>query len=303
MKSAASYISSFIVTLLLVFTLTASIGCITTDKFATEQNFINLTEKKEISSVVHKELEKYFTEKYADTGIPVEVYMNSISEEYLRMVIKNRIDYGFTELNGGDSRKFADIPVNTDLDNSITAYFEEYAKNTNYEIKDENDPYYGKLAAAKKNARTAIEEYCDVFKFNALIKHGIIKKVKPLFNRLDIIKIMCIGASAFLALVLLICNFKRIRDAFYWIGTGSLCAGVLGCIPCIYLLNTDYFSSFTIKQSQIYISYTTAMKSFTENVLFAFIGLIVAAGAVYILYGIISAFSKKKSSDKTNVKS
>ncbi len=297
MKSKASYISSFITTLLLVFTLIASVGCITADKFATEQNFINLTEKKEISSIVHKELEKYFTEKYADTGIPVEVYMNSISEEYLRMVIKNRIDYGFAKLNGDDSKKHTDVPVNTDLDNSITTYFEEYAKSTNYEIKDENDPYYGKLAAAKKNAQAALEEYCDVFKFNALIKHGIISKVKPVFIKLDIIKIICIGTSAFLAILLLVCNFKRVRDALYWVGTGSICAGVLGCIPCIYLLNTDYFSSFTIKQPQIYISYTTALSSFTESVLFAFIMLITAAVAVYFLYGIISVFTKEKSSE------
>ena len=303
MKSKGSYISSFIITLILVFTLIASVGCITADKFASSQNLLKLTEEKEINNVVHKELEKYFSEKYADTGIPVEVHMKSINQEYLSMVIKNRIDYGFAKLNGGDSKKFANIPVNTALDKSITTYFEEYAKSTNYEIKDGNDPYYEKLAAAKNNAHAAIEEYCDVYKFNALIKHGIISKIKPIFIKLDTIKTICICASAFLAVLLLICNFKRVKDTLYWIGTGSMCAGVLGCIPCIYLLNTNYFSSFTIKQPQIYISYTTAMRSFTESVLFSFIMLITAAVVVYVLYGIISAFSKEKSSEKANTKS
>ena len=94
MKSKGSYISSFIITLIFVFTLIASVGCITADKFASSQNLLKLTEEKEINNVVHKELEKYFSEKYADTGIPVEVHMKSINQEYLSMVIKNRIDYG-----------------------------------------------------------------------------------------------------------------------------------------------------------------------------------------------------------------
>lgn len=297
MRSAGSYISSFIVTLLLVFTLIASAGCITAERFATKENLINLTEEKDISNIVHKELNKYFSEKYAETGIPADVYMEHITVEYLQSVINDKIDYGFTALNGGDTSGFAEIPQNTALDESIKSYFEEYAETTGYEIKDENDKYYTKLANAKKKAYSAIEEYCDVYKFNALVKHGIIPKVKPLYAKLPIIKIVCLGASAFFALVLLICNFKKIKDALYWIGTAALSAGTLGCIPCIYLLNTDYFSAFSIKQAQIYTSYTSAMKEVTENLLTACVLLIISALVLYILYGIISAFCRK--SDKT----
>ncbi|MBR6580220.1 MAG: hypothetical protein IKK66_02885 [Ruminococcus sp.] len=303
MRSTGSYISSFIVTLLLVFTLIASAGCITADKFATKENLINLTEEKDISSIVHKELNKYFTEKYAETGIPADVYMKHISVDYLQSVVNDKIDYGFTALNGGDTSGFAEIPQNTDLDESIKAYFEEYAKTTGYEIKDENDKYYTKLANVNKKAYSAIEEYCDVYKFNALVKHGIIKKVKPLYAKLPIIKIVCLGASAFLALVLLICNFKRIKDALYWIGTAAVSAGILGCIPCIYLLNTDYFAAFSIKQAQIYTSYTTAMKTFTEDFLTACIILVIAALILYVLYGIFSALcGKSRINDKTSEK-
>lgn len=302
MRNAGSYISSFIVTLLLVFTLIASAGCITAERFATKENIINLTEEKELSSIVHKELNRYFTEKYAETGIPADVYMDNISEDYLQSVINHKIDYGFTALNGGNTSGFAGIPQNPALESSINSYFEEYAESTEYEIKDENDKYYTKLADAKKKAYSAIEEYCDVYKFNALVKHGIIKKVKPLYIRIPMIKIVCLGASAFLALVLLICNFKRIKDALYWIGTSAISAGILGCIPCIYLLNTDYFSAFSIKQAQIYTSYTTAMKTFTENFLKVCIILIISALVLYIIYGIISALCAKSKSSETEAK-
>ena len=59
MKSKGLYISSFIVSLLLVFSLLASMGCLTAKKFATADNLIKLTEQKNLSSVVNKELEKY----------------------------------------------------------------------------------------------------------------------------------------------------------------------------------------------------------------------------------------------------
>ncbi len=296
MKNAASYISSFVFALLFVFSLIASAGCLTVEKFASKESLIRLTEENNISSIVYKEIEKHFTEKYADTGIPADVYMNALSEEYLQTVINHKIDYGFTALNRGDTPGSAEIPVNSALENSITSYYEEYAENTDYKIKDENDPYYAKLADAKKKANSAIEEFCDVFKFNALVKHGIIKKAKPLYVRLPMIRTICLGVSAFLALILLVCNFKRIKDSLYWIGTGAFCAGILGGIPCIYLLNTDYFSSFTIKQAQIYTSYTSAMITFTKNLLTACIILIIAAVILYILYGICSAMTAKNDS-------
>lgn len=303
MKSKGSYISSFIVTLLLVFCLIASIGCLTVKKFGTADNLIKLTEQKNLSSVVSKELEKYFTERYADTGIPADVYMKNISDEYLKMVISEKIYYGFAVLNGENEKMHEGIPVNTALENNITGYYVNYAAETDYEIKDENDPFYKKLAKSLNEAKQVIEEYCDVYKFNALVNHGILKKVKPIYAMLPTLSIICIGASAFLALLLLVCNFKRIKDALYWLGTAFLCSGIFGLIPCIYLLSTDYFAAFSIKQAQIFTAYTTAMETFTNAFMKNSIVLIIAAVLFYIIFGICSAFgskSEKEAVEKTD---
>ena len=302
MKSKGSYISSFIVTLLLVFSVLASVGCLTVKKFVTADNLIKLTEQKNLSSIVSKELEKYFTEKYADTGIPAEIYMNNISDEYLKMTISQKIYYGFAVLNGANEKMYESIPANTDLEKSITEYYETYADETDYEIKDENDPYYQKLAKSKNDAFKVIEEYCDVYKLNALVNHGILKKVHPIYIKLPTLSIICLGASAFLALLLLVCNFKRIKDALYWIGTALLCSGVFGAVPCIYLLKTDYFSAFSIKQPQIYTAYTTSMEVFTENFMKNSVMLIAAAVLIYIVFSVCSAVSgksKKAEPDKS----
>ena len=305
MKSKGSYISSFIVTLLLVFSLLASIGCLTAKKFATADNLIKLTEQKNLSSVVNKELEKYFTEKYADTGIPAEIYMKNISDEYLKMAISEKIYYGFAVLNGENEKMHQGIPANTDLEKSITEYYENYADETDYEIKDENDPYYQKLAKSKNEAFKVIEEYCDVYKLNALVNHGILKKVKPIYVKLPTLSIICLGASAFLALLLLVCNFKRTKDALYWLGTAFLCSGIFGLIPCLYLLKSNYFAAFSIKQAQIFTAYTTAMETFTQAFMKSSIILIAAAVLFYIIFSICSAFSAKsedKAADKTDEK-
>lgn len=305
MKSKGSYISSFIVTLLLVFSLLASIGCLTAKKFATADNLIKLTEQKNLSSVVNKELEKYFTEKYADTGIPAEIYMKNISDEYLKMAISEKIYYGFAVLNGENEKMHQGIPANTDLEKSITEYYENYADETDYEIKDENDPYYQKLAKSKNEAFKVIEEYCDVYKLNSLVNHGILKKVKPIYVKLPTLSISCLGASAFLALLLLVCNFKRLKDALYWLGTAFLCSGIFGLIPCLYLLKSNYFAAFSIKQAQIFTAYTTAMETFTQAFMKSSIILIAAAVLFYIIFSICSAFSAKsedKAADKTDEK-
>ncbi len=300
MKSKGSYISSFIVTLLLVFSLLASMGCLTAKKFATADNLIKLTEQKNLSSVVNKELEKYFTEKYADTGIPAEIYMKNISDEYLKMAINKKINYGFAVLLGENVKMPEGIPANTDLEKSITEYYENYADETDYEIKDENDPYYQKLAKSKNEAFKVIEEYCDVYKLNALVNHGILKKVKPIYAKLPTLSIICLGASAFLALLLLVCNFKRTKDALYWIATALLCSGIFAVIPCVYLLSTDYFSAFSIKQPQIYTAYTTAMKLFTENFMKNSILLIATAVLFYIVFSVCSAVSGKSAKGKAD---
>lgn len=298
MKSSGSYIASFIVSVLLVFSLIGSAGCIVAESFTAPEKLIELTEEKEISGLVHNELEKYFKEKYAVTGIPADIYMDALDEEFLQDVINRKITYGFSALN--DSNAVYTPQSMTELENNITDFYSEYAKSIEYEIKDSDDKYYEKLSISKEKAVDAVEEYCDVYKFTSLEKHGVLSKIRPLYTRLPILKIICLGASAFLALLLVVFNFKAIRSVLYWLGAAMLSAGILGAVPCIYLINTDYFSAFTIKQTQIYTAYTSAMRTATDRFLMMSCIMAGAALIMFVLYGICSAVSGKTSeSEKT----
>ncbi len=291
MKSAGAYISSFIASILLIFTLIGSVGFIAADKFLKEENLIELTEEKEVSGLVYKELDKFFSEQYAVTGIPANIYMDALNEEYLKKLINEKIKYGFMHLQNADylSPEFS----NEKLETSITDFYKEYAKSIDYEIKNENDPYYAKLRATKENAYKIIWQYCDVYKFTSLKEHGVLGKISPLYTQLPTFKIICIGASAILALILVLCNLKNTKDALYWLGASAFSAGILAGVPCIYLINTDYFSAFTIKQSQIYTSYTSAMRSFTNSFLIFCCLLAALAVISFTSYGIISSLSGK----------
>lgn len=297
MKNAGSYISSFIVSILLVFALIGSAGCIAADNFFTEKRLTELTEENDVSGLVYKELDKFFSEQYAVTGIPANVYMDAVDEVYLKGIISENIKFGFMRLGNNDylSSEFS----NEKLETSITDFYKEYAQSINYEIKNENDPYYAKLKSAKEAAYKVIRQYCDVYKFTSLDEHGVLKKISPIYSNLTTMKILCIGASAILALILVVCNFKRTKDTLYWLGASALSAGLLGGVPCIYLINTDYFSAFTIKQSQIYTAYTSAMRSFTGSFLTACCILAISAAVLFVIYGIFSALSGK-SENKTD---
>lgn len=300
MKSAGSYIGSFIISILLIFTLIGSAVCVIADSFMTPDNMIKITEEKNVSKLVYDELEKYFKERSAVTGIPADIYMDNINEDYLRSLIQRSIRNGFSEM----SNKFAaetaydKAPEETNLENDLHKYFKEYAQSVGYVIKDTDDPYFVKLKNMQENAESTINEYCDVFKLTALSKHGILSKVKPVFDNLSTIKILCLGASAFLALMMLVFNFKAVKDVLYWVGSCGISAGILGVIPCLYLLKTDYFAAFTIKQAQIYTAYTSALISFTEKIMSSFV-IIAGIGIVFIvLYIICSAISNKTAKDE-----
>jgi len=55
----------------------------------------------------------------------------------------------------------------------------------------------------------------------------------------------------------------------------------------VYLIRSQYFDAFTIKQPQVFTAFTSAMYSLTEYLLKAEIGVIAVGILLTFLYGII----------------
>lgn len=287
MKRPFSYVTSFFVSVLLVFSLTAAVLCLTAKRTASESCLIRLTEDKNISGLVYDELERYFMDKSHTADIPADVYMNAIDEDYISSIISSKISGGFAALNGDDYT--APDFTNSKMENKLTRYFSEYAQSIGYE-KDEK--YEKKLSKAISDAYSIIGEYCDVFKFGAMGKHGVLNKVSPLYTRLGLFLTLSAAAAVIFAALLTLINVKSISASLYWIGASALVSGILGAVPCGYLLASDYFSSFTIKQAQIYTAYTGMMNLVTQDLLTAFIITAVSGAVCLTVYTVICRIRK-----------
>lgn len=300
MKKTGSYIASFILSILFIFTLIAAVGTLTVNKFLNADSMIALAKEKNCSTLVHNSLEKYFSERYSTSGIPADVYMDALDEEYLQNVINIRIKLGFDSLRNGDTiHDHSTDPtyiLNSDLEQSISKFYNDYAESINYEKDAKFDE---KLSSAKKSAYKIIMEYCDIFKFNSLSAHGVLQKLKPVYSRLPLLTVISVSASAFLALLLLLVNLKEKRSALYWLGISALISGAMGAVPCIYLISSSYFNSFTIKQPQIYTAYTSAMNLGTEKFMINSIIAACCGIVLVILYAIISKSKAKSEKDNS----
>lgn len=288
MKNAVSYVFSFIVSILLVFLTLASLICLTVRSYANPENKIKqIVQEENISHVVYTELEKYYSEKYNTTGIPADVYMNAIDEEYLNNLIINKISEFFAYLN---LELFEALdPRNEKLDMALSSFYSDYADS----IGAEKDAKYDeKLSDAKANAYKVIEDYCDVYKFKAMENHGILNKLIPVYKKLPMITGISLIAVAVLLLILFLVNLKSKSAFLYWSGISAVISGIIGAVPCIWLTATDFFSAFTIKQAHIYTAYTSTMTAVTQSFMTASIVTASVGVVLVIIYAVLDRLLK-----------
>lgn len=286
MKSIVSYIGSFILSILLIFSIIASIGVTVVNAFANPDKLYHIAQEKNLSHVVYTELEKYYSQRYNTTGIPADVYMNAISEDYLDKSIYLKITDSFhvIENNQNQDTTIFGLTNEKSIEMALNNFYNDYADSIN---APKDAKYDEKLSEAKANAYKVIMEYCDVFKFDSMYSHGILKKIAPLYAKLPTLTLIAYGSAIFLMLLILLMNIKSTSTSLYWIGISSLIAGIMGVLPCLYLKATDYFSAFTIKQPQIYTAYTTVMNKITENFLIISLIFLISGIIFTVIYAVL----------------
>lgn len=275
MKSGKNYVISIFASVILVFVLILSAGMITVNKVASPDYLKELSSKNNIAASVQTQLENYFGDKYNETGVPSEVYTKELTIDYIRSVVDGIIDTGFAEMNSGTKQDYS-VPVNKELENSITSFFDNYADSIDYE-KDDN--YYKKLDDTIESAYKVIGDNCDVYKFGTMSREGILNKTGVLYRQLDKIEIAVGAALLLMIIILFIINLKSKKDSLYWIGISGIVSGVIGIVPSIYLIAAKYFDAFTIKQPLIFKSFTTLMYN-TVNMFMIIEIIILVVGAI-----------------------
>lgn len=291
MRKSVSFIISAIISILLVFLIIGETAVRCAVSFSDEKWIIEIIDEKEISTKVKKSLEKNFNDKYNSTEIPADVYMNSLSNEWVSNTVHGYISNGMNYLSGkNDVYKF--VPDFTSLNKNIENFFIEYAEANNFE---KDSVFEKKVASTQKNAVSTIKNYCDVAKMDKLYSEGILPQARKyvIFVNKPIIEISVIALLIILIAILIILNRKNIELIFYWAGSILIVSSAILLIPTIYLKATRYFDAFVIKQEQIYITFTSLMYKAVDTVFTAAV-VYAIAGIVFIAVNGIISLKKNK---------
>lgn len=283
MKRLSTYIPSLIISIALVLLTICSMGIIIIDINVNAKRTITLSEKKDIAAKTVPQLERKFKDLSGASGIPAETYTNALNEEYIQSVINIYINEGYNALKSG-KKLSPEIPENAEMNKSIDDFFNKAADETGYE---KNEDFYKKLENTKENAYKLISEECDIYKFSALEKHGVLKPASKVYKMRPLLTFASIGGVILLTFFLIFFNRKEKKTIFYWTGITAIIAGAIGMLPSIYLLSTKYFNAFSIKQPQIFTAYTGGMFKLTEAFMAASIAVCAAGIAMIVLYTVL----------------
>lgn len=283
------YIGRIILTILLAFSVAGYIGLSAAGTLFNEDIYIDIINEEDLAGKAQTALQKDFQAEYNTTMIPAEVYMDAITPEWTVKTMCETAQTAVAYITNGDLAYETDY---TALEESITAYFHEYAESIDYEPDEVFDE---KLAETIKNAEAKIDSRLDAFYMQALKDNGILEKVRGISFYLVIAAWALAGISVLLAAVLVLLDRNNGWRRLYFSGTGLFAGGALMTIPAAYLLFSDIISSFSIKDPVIYPAITGVMETaahslFTKAVFFAAMGL--------VLIGVTVAFNRKKTTEE-----
>lgn len=283
------YIGRIILTILLAFSVAGYIGLSAAGTLFNEDIYIDIINEEDLAGKAQTALQKDFQAEYNTTMIPPEVYMDAITPEWTVKTMCETAQTAVAYITNADLAYETDY---TALEESITAYFHEYAESIDYEP---DEVFEEKLAETIENAEAKINSRLDAFYMQALKDNGILEKVRGISFYLVIAAWALAGISVLLAAVLVLLDRNNGWRRLYFSGTGLFAGGALMTIPGAYLLFSDIISSFSIKDPVIYPAITGVMETaahslFTKAVFFAAMGL--------VLIGVTVAFNRKKTTEE-----
>ncbi|MBR4555152.1 MAG: hypothetical protein IKO27_06105 [Ruminococcus sp.] len=209
--------------------------------------------EKGVTDSIYNELCVYFKSLSNATGIPPEVFTDTLDKDELYStsykLLNECLDY-FTDKSAPKPKVNYDY---TALEDSITNYIAKHAE----EHGIPKDKEYEKLLNNTISiAKAQIEARFDVmmlYKLSGSDFASGIHKYSGLF-RLGIF--IFLGIVLVLVICMAVIDRHHPRDYPYWAGLILTVSAGFWLIPCIYLKATDYFGSFFIKNAYIHKTVT-----------------------------------------------
>ncbi|MCD7799914.1 MAG: hypothetical protein LUG94_01735 [Ruminococcus sp.] len=289
MQNKKMYFSCVILSIVMVFLIIAlHILLLFKYEVMSGNAFSKAIDSENIPSVVYNYLNDYFEEQYNSTGIPTDIYMQSLTEDDISNIVNNSVNNALEYMSNKDDSFNIDYDF-SNLETSLNDFFVEYAQSIDY---PQDDEFYSKVESTTNNAISVIKEKCDVFKFSTINDTGLFDNVRKYYHYIDYVQYALIGAIIILILILILLNRKYILDCIYWLCNSISISSILMLIPCIYIKSTDYFSSFSIKTAGTYNAVTGLLNGLTDT----YITTLIITLAIGLIGVVITLVTLKKRS-------
>ncbi|MBR1529954.1 MAG: hypothetical protein IJ642_11750 [Oscillospiraceae bacterium] len=285
------YFPKIILTFLLIFLLIGTeLSILIQHKALTYQTFETIVSQQALDEKSYSALETYFNSRANSTGIPADVYLNAVTQEDMKQAILSSVSEAVEHMHSHIGDGFVISMDFTELEKSVTEFFNQYADQNGYE-KDE--VFNQKVQANIQEAETKILYTADTFKFQTIYEHGwfdTIRKFLDIFR--TVMTVLCICTAVILILLILCCK-GNFSELLYWLGLSELISGLLISVPCLYLLKSNYFSAFVVKDIQIYAAVTGYLNYITNRISIAFMITGITGIIFLILFPVIQKSSNK----------
>lgn len=218
----------------------------------------------DVAGAIYDDLNTYFEQFSAPTGIPKECFTDSLDKTKLSeaayALLTDSLAY-LTDPNAPTPTVKYDF---TQLENDITEYVEQYSEENGIE---KNDEYYKLIEQTISTAETQIESRLDVMMLHTLSQSKFASGMHKYARLIDLA--MIISAVLLAALVAAMCFVDRRhpRDYTYWFGTILFCSSAILLIPAAYVNKIGYFDSFFMKSEHIYRTVTGLFNTTLERVI------------------------------------
>lgn len=252
--------------------------------------FETVAETQQLDEKAWSALESYFQSRSNSTGIPAEVFLDSITKEQLRQGTLDSVSSALSYLKNKSDTYQLQMDF-TELENAIAAFFENYADENHVE---KDAVYEQKVASTIAEAEKEILFIADTFKFSTLYESGWLKKASHYIPALDGIFIIAIIITILIGLLLILVCLKNIPESFYWLGISGMISGILLATPCMWLKATDYISGFVVKDPQIFAAVVGYLNTMLNHELLQGILPIAAGILLLILFAVLSARNLEK---------
>lgn len=295
-KKLYNYLPNLILSLLLTFIFLALLLLIMAETIVFNPTvFTESMHKISIEDTAFDEMQTYFEQQYAYTGVDPQTLKKSVEKQDVSAATYAYVEDTFNYIQG----KNAEIPsfkISFDLlEKNVSDDYTKWAEEEGVEYTQELENIKQKTI---ENTEQAITSDLDVMLLSHINKpDGISTKLRLLLSAARKIRLALAGTAIILLGIMAAINRKHISGLLYWCGTFLFASSMLILVPCVILKVTKYYDGLAIHNDTVYNALSRSMYGITDNIIkFSVISLIVAI--LIILLFVVAINTKAESRKK-----